>query len=334
MPPILFICRPISILVSGLSIILSTQVQAETASENLETMVVTATGYEQTMIEAPASISVIDRAQIESRSYKDLADALSDLPGVIITSGGSRQDISLRGMPSEYTLILVDGRKQSGRETQVSSSGGYEQDWLPSIKAIERIEVVRGPMSTLYGSDAIGGVINVITRKDHEQWHGSLRGETIIQEDSDSGNFYQGELHTAGPLIDGLLSASFTSMYQERIEDDILYANGGKTLSNYRGSIYLTPTTNNSYTFDYTYHEQERVNTEGKSRSKTSETNNQRNSFGLAHSGNYSWGDTSSYISQETVDNIGGELEVVNSNLNSQWSLPFDENYLTFGRRL
>ncbi|MEF1259860.1 TonB-dependent receptor plug domain-containing protein, partial [Vibrio harveyi] len=66
----------------------------------METMVVTASGYEQSTLEAPASISVIDRAQIENRSYKDLTDALKDIPGVVITGGGSRQEISLRGMPS------------------------------------------------------------------------------------------------------------------------------------------------------------------------------------------------------------------------------------------
>lgn len=168
----------------------------------IETMVVTATGYEQSTSEAPASISVVDRAQIESRSYKDLTDALKDIPGVVITGGGSRQEISLRGMPSSYTAILVNGRKQSGRETQVSSGGGFEQDWLPPIKSIERIEVVRGPMSTLYGSDAIGGVINIITRKNVSEWTGNLRAEATLQENRNSGNFYQGEMYLAGPLIE------------------------------------------------------------------------------------------------------------------------------------
>lgn len=140
-------------------------VSDEKASEAMEIMVVTASGHEQLVTQAPASISVIDREQIENRSYRDLTDAIRDLPGVVVTGGGSRQEISLRGMPSDYTAILVDGRKQSGRQTQVSSGGGFEQDWLPPLSAIERIEVVRGPMSTLYGSDAIGGVINVITRR-------------------------------------------------------------------------------------------------------------------------------------------------------------------------
>jgi outer membrane receptor for ferrienterochelin and colicins len=113
-------------------------VSDEKASEAMETMVVTASGHEQLVTQAPASISVIDREQIENRSYRDLTDAIRDLPGVVVTGGGSRQEISLRGMPSDYTAILVDGRKQSGRQTQVSSGGGFEQDWLPPLSAIER----------------------------------------------------------------------------------------------------------------------------------------------------------------------------------------------------
>ncbi|EOW9126475.1 TonB-dependent receptor domain-containing protein [Vibrio cholerae] len=297
----------------------------------IETMVVTATGYEQSTSEAPASISVIDRTQIESRSYKDLTDALKDIPGVVITGGGSRQEISLRGMPSSYTAILVNGRKQSGRETQVSSGGGFEQDWLPPIKSIERIEVVRGPMSTLYGSDAIGGVINIITRKNVSEWTGNLRAEATLQENRHSGNFYQGEMYLAGPLIEGLASTAISGMYQERVEDNILYANGGKTLENYRASLFFTPTEKDTISLDYTHHDQERVNTGGQSRPKSSATNNNRQSVGLAHNANYESVVGSSYISTETVENVGRNLKVQNINANTQWSRAFGEHYVSFG---
>src|SRR5690606_2158392 len=78
--------------------------------------VVSAAGFEQHIADAPASISVIDREQLETRSYTDVTDALKDIPGVTVTGGGSRQDISLRGMSPKYTMILVDGRRLSGRE--------------------------------------------------------------------------------------------------------------------------------------------------------------------------------------------------------------------------
>lgn len=298
----------------------------------MEIIVVTASGFDQAITEAPASITLITREQLENRSYKDLTDALKDVPGVTVTGGGSAQDISIRGMPAEYTAILIDGRKQSGRETQQNSSGGFEQDWLPPLSAIDRIEVVRGPMSTLYGSDAIGGVINIITRKDYKQWHGSVRAETILQEESDSGNFYQGQVNLAGPVIDGLLSSSLSALYQERIEDEILYGYGGKTLSSYRGSLHLTPTDEDTFSLDYTYHDQQRVTTDGRSKTSDSTRNNNRQAIVLSHSGNYDWGSGSSYINNEIVENEGSELEVKNLSVNTQWSLPvFEAHYMTIG---
>lgn len=298
----------------------------------METMVVTASGFEQAITEAPASISLITREQLENRAYKDLTDALRDVPGVTVTGGGSAQDISIRGMPAEYTAILIDGRKQSGRETQQNGSGGFEQDWLPPLSAIDRIEVVRGPMSTLYGSDAIGGVINIITRKDYKVWHGSLRAEATLQENSDSGDFYQGQVNLAGPLIDGLLSTSFSGLYQERIEDEILYGYSGKTLGSYRGSLHLTPTEDNTFSLDFTHHEQQRVTTEGKSKTSDSVRDNNRQSISLSHSGSYDWGSGTSYIDNEVVENEGGELEVENLSFNTQWSVPiFDAHYMTIG---
>jgi outer membrane receptor for ferrienterochelin and colicins len=130
-----------------------------------EVMVVTASGFQQKIEDTAASISVVTREQLEKRAYRDVTDALKDVPGVVITGGGSSSDISIRGMGSKY----VDaGRRQTvdSRGTRPNSDGpGIEQGWLPPLQAIERIEVVRGPMSSRYGSDAMGGVINVITRK-------------------------------------------------------------------------------------------------------------------------------------------------------------------------
>lgn len=123
-----------------------------------ETLVVTATGFEQKIQDAPASISVISKQQIEDKAYRDITDALKDVPGVVVTGGGSSSDISIRGMSSQYTLFLVDGRRVSTRGTRPNSdNAGIEQGWLPPLESIERIEVIRGPMSSLYGSDAMGG---------------------------------------------------------------------------------------------------------------------------------------------------------------------------------
>ena len=168
-------------------------------NEELEKIVVTASGTAQMLKEAPASISVLDKEDLSERFYRDLTDAMTDIPGVIVTGGGDREDISLRGMGSQYTLILVDGQRQSSRETRPNSDGpGVEGAWIPPLSAIERIEVIRGPMSSLYGSDAIGGVINIITSKTPDAWRGEVRLDATLQEDSDSGNQYQTTFFTAG----------------------------------------------------------------------------------------------------------------------------------------
>ena len=135
-----------------------------------------------------------------------MTDALVEVPGVVVTGGADRQDISLRGMGAKYTLILIDGKRQNSRETRTNSdSSGVEGGWTPPLSAIERIEVVRGPMSSLYGSDAMGGVINIITRKVPSEWGGEIRMDSTIQESSKSGDIYQGNFYLAGPIKNDLL---------------------------------------------------------------------------------------------------------------------------------
>lgn len=304
------------------------------ANNDIETIVVTASGFEQTLAQAPASITLISKKQLENRAYKDLTDALNDIAGVTVTGGGSRQDISVRGMPAQYTAILVDGKKQSGRESQPSGSGGFEQDWLPPLDAIERIEVVRGPMSTLYGSDAIGGVINVITRKSYENWHANLRVETTQQGNSDSGDEYQGQIYVAGPLIKDLLSINLSALYQEREEDAIERGYGEKELTSYSGTLHLTATKQDVVSFEYSEHDQKRSSTSGlslPSRNSSTETNNNRRSMSLSHKGSYSWGAAHSYIQQESVENEGREITIENTLANTQWSIALENHHVTFG---
>ncbi|NQZ33744.1 MAG: TonB-dependent receptor [Oceanospirillaceae bacterium] len=319
----------------SLLLLSSLSVQAQQSSL-IDTLVVSATGYEQDITQAPASISVIDRSKLENRAYKDLTDALRDVPGVIVTGGGSRQDISMRGMPAKYTAILVDGKKQSGRESQPNGSGGFEQDWLPPLGAIERIEVIRGPMSTLYGSDALGGVINIITRKDSRTWQGSVRTEVIAQDNAESGSQYQAQFQVSGPLIVDKLNLSLSGLVQERKEDDIERAYGGKELASYRGSLHFTPTDKDLLTLEFTKHQQQRVATKGKTipdtiRNVSSETNNNRHSVSLSHSGDYKDFKTQSFVQSESVENEGRDITINNLTLNTQFSKNLGDHYVTIG---
>ena len=114
----------------------STPVSAAEPVE-LSNVVVTASGFQQQIKEAPASISVVTREQLEKKSYRDVTDALRDIPGVVITGGASSSDISIRGMASKYTLILIDGKRMESRATRPNSDGpGIEQGWTPPLEAI------------------------------------------------------------------------------------------------------------------------------------------------------------------------------------------------------
>jgi len=170
--------------------------------DRLDTIVVTAGGYEQLIADAPASISVISREELEVRPFVDLQDALRGVEGVSLTgSNVNRTDIQLRGMPGNYTLILVDGLRQSTRENSSREDiGATQAAQIPPLEAVERIEIVRGPMSSLYGSDAIGGVVNIITRKPDAEWTGALNLDTTVQEHSDLGNRRGGNFYIGGPF--------------------------------------------------------------------------------------------------------------------------------------
>ncbi|HHX90484.1 MAG TPA: TonB-dependent receptor plug domain-containing protein, partial [Paracoccus sp.] len=187
--------------------------------ESLGQLVVTAAGFEQAVADAPASISVITAEDLESGSYTNLADALSEVQGVAITGTGNERDIQIRGLPGAYTLVLVDGRRQSTRESRTNGSSGYEQSFLPPLEQIERIEVVRGPMSSLYGSDAMGGVVNVITRPVGDRWTGSVSAETTVQQHDDQGDGRQLSFSIGGPVIAERLGLQLWGRVYHRDED-------------------------------------------------------------------------------------------------------------------
>jgi len=144
-------------------------------------IVVTATGYALNVKDAPASISVITEAEIRQRSYTDITDVLINVPGIHLQGGGVEQSVMIRGMGAEYTLFLVDGRRVQDNQAfgLNGAQAGTPINFLPPLDAIARIEVIRGPASSLYGTDAIGGVINIITKKVVNNFGASFTTEYI-----------------------------------------------------------------------------------------------------------------------------------------------------------
>lgn len=138
----------------------------------LEPTVVSATSTKRALKDVPASVAVITAEDLSRRPVRDLEDALRGSEGLQFNGiGMSRRGISIRGMSSEHTLVLIDGKRISPSAGAIAHSD-FDLGWVP-VEAIERIEVVRGPMSSLYGSEALGGVVNVITRKATDTWLGS-----------------------------------------------------------------------------------------------------------------------------------------------------------------
>lgn len=125
---------------------------------------VTATYVKTPLADTPASVTVITRAEIKRRGYVTLAQALSAVPGVQVVPGGQGQaSIFIEGSNSDDVQVLLDGVPINDPSI-ANASFNFGADGLADI---ERIEVVRGPMSGLYGSGAIGGVINLISRRGH-----------------------------------------------------------------------------------------------------------------------------------------------------------------------
>jgi len=130
----------------------------------LEEVVVTATRVETPIEEIASSITVISSKDIERRQKSTVLEILRDVPGLnVVQSGGPGHltDIFIRGSKSEHTLVMIDGVEIND---PISPGRSYDFAHL-TVDNIERIEIIRGPQSTLYGSDAIGGVIHIITKK-------------------------------------------------------------------------------------------------------------------------------------------------------------------------
>src|SRR5690554_3452649 len=179
----------------------------------------------------------------------------------------------MRGMGADYTLVLIDGKRQNNHgDIYPNSFGGNQFNHVPPLDAIERIEVIRGPASTLYGADALGGVINIITKKDAKEWTGSVTVSRLIQEDRDFGDASTVDFSARGPIKPGTLSMAVRgSRYHRHASDPALkskldpdgnpftpslgFGGGGRTVDNINEalgfSLYLTPTDNQRITFEY-----------------------------------------------------------------------------------
>ncbi|MES2185554.1 MAG: TonB-dependent receptor [Pseudomonadota bacterium] len=141
---------------------------AQTAAPQLAETVVTATRVPEALSDLVADVSIVDRDTIERSGATGVADVLARLPGVeIVRNGGAGNATSvyLRGAESRFTAVYIDGVRIDSQST-----GGAIWEQIP-LSQIDRIEVLRGPAAAVYGSDAIGGVIQLFTKKGEPGFH-------------------------------------------------------------------------------------------------------------------------------------------------------------------
>lgn len=172
-----------------------------------DAIVVTASRIPIPLVAAGSSVSVIDRRQIDAREALFATDLLADVPGVAISrSGGigSQAQLRMRGAEANQVLVLIDG-------IEANDPAGNDEFAFQNLTTwdVERIEVVRGPQSALWGSDALAGVVNVITRPptDHFSAHGFAEG----------GSF---DTWSGGARVSGKLLGASTGLSVSRVDSD------------------------------------------------------------------------------------------------------------------
>lgn len=311
---------------------------APIATTQLPDVVITATGFEQSIAEAPASITVIPKEQLEGRRYRDVTDALQDIPGLTIEGGAGGKiestQIYIRGLGEDYTLFLVDG-KPLGTSSQAyyNGFGGAQQTgWLPPVSAIERIEVIRGPMSSLYGSSALGGVINIITKKVASTWSGSVTLDGTVQENSEAGSENQQRFYLSGPIVSDRLGLTLYGSRFKRHEDRFTGGYAGKETKDLTAKLAWKLSDNQSLGLEATHGEGDNQRTARTG--AAGEVQNTRDYLALSH--DLTWGNrfrTTSFLTHENVEIENGSnySEYQASFFNTKTVLPLGSHMVTVG---
>ena len=200
----------------------STTDAAEDTVRSNETWVVTGTRTERLLEDTPVRTEVISREQIDNQHARDVSEALKTVPGLMLKDihGKGGQEVWLQGLDADRVLILVNGRP-------VSASTGSSVDVTQLATAdIERIEIVKGATSALYGSSAMGGVVNIITRKQDAPFSatviadvGSYGGDNIGNSDLSLGGRKQDLSTRYGQLNLGLNKGQWSGLFNASVRD-------------------------------------------------------------------------------------------------------------------
>lgn len=310
---------------------------AEEQSDKLaegESMIVTA---EQELKQQPG-VSTITADDIrKTPPVNDLSDIIRKMPGVNLTgnsasgSRGNNRQIDIRGMGPENTLILVDGVPVTSRNSVRYSWRGErdtrgDTNWVPP-EMVERIEVIRGPAAARYGSGAAGGVVNIITKRPTNDWHGSLSLYTNQPENEKEGATKRTNFSLSGPLAGDVLTMRLYGNLNKTDADDFdintrengSYAAGREGVRNkdINAIVSWKMTPLQMLDFSYGYSRQGNIyagDTQYSNGNKSKnglveslygeETNRlYRQSYGITHNGIWDWGQSRLGFNYEKTDN-------------------------------
>lgn len=281
---------------------------AAPTEQDIEQIVVTSSSSEKLLSLAPASVSVITQDDLNRRVVMNLSDALRGQTGINLTAVGfGRKGIEIRGMDSDQTLILIDGQRVGG-STDLIAHSNYELSVIP-VDDIERIEVVRGPISALYGSDALGGVINIITKKVSKTWHGSIAALGGKQLSDEKAQNYSLNASTSGAINDDVsIRVSAVREYQadvpNRADSKLSDIEGQKTDS-VRVNMAWTATENQTFDASVAVVNDNRWrDTISGITYYTYKDDIDRLQASLQHRGYWSWGESTLRIYRTKVDRV------------------------------
>ena len=300
---------------------------------SLDTVYVTA----EKQLQQSLGVSRISNEDIEKRpAVNDISELVRTMPGVNLTGNtatgqrGNKRQIDLRGMGPENTLILIDGKPVHSRQSERISMRGErntrgDSNWVP-VEEIESITVLRGPAATRYGSGAMGGVVNIVTKKVSKEFKGQVNLYANQPQDSKEGATRRIGFNLSGPIIQDTLGFRIYGNLNKTDADaaDINAGHGNDSAAGVEGvrnkdiagrlqwkiNPAQTLILDSSYSRQGNIYNGDTQNSNPRSALVNSLADNKaetarlyRSAYSLTHDGAWDWGDTKNVISYERTVN-------------------------------
>ena len=307
----------------------------EKAVEQAEVDTVYVTAEKQ--LQQSLGVSRISKDDIDKRpAANDISEFVRTMPGVNLTGNtatgqrGNKRQIDLRGMGPENTLILIDGKPVNSRQSERISMRGErntrgDSNWVP-VEEIESITVLRGPAATRYGSGAMGGVVNIVTKKVSKEFKGQVNLYANQPQDSKEGATRRIGFNLSGPIIQDTLGFRIYGNLNKTDADaaDINAGHGNDSAAGVEGvrnkdiagrlqwkiSPAQTLILDSSYSRQGNIYNGDTQNSNPRSAlvnsladGKAETARLYRSAYSLTHDGAWEWGDTKNVISYERTVN-------------------------------